>query len=254
VERVGRGLEGKVGIITGAANGIGRACAHRLADDGAALVLTDIDGDGCRAVAADLAGRGFRVLAAEHDVAEEAAWTTVVAYATSEFGRLDVLVNNAGIGGWGDVEDETKEGYDRVIAVTQTGMWLGMKHAGPSMRATGGGSIVNISSVFGASGGFGTNFSYHAAKGAVRLMTKNAAIRWATEGIRVNSVHPGFIATAGVLEFSRTEEGRTMIDLTPMARLGEPEEVAAVVSFLSSDDASFMTGSEVYVDGGFLAR
>jgi NAD(P)-dependent dehydrogenase (short-subunit alcohol dehydrogenase family) len=249
-----RSLEGKVAVVTGAADGIGRATASRLADDGAAVLLTDINGDRCEAAAAEVVAAGGQARAIEQDVAVEDQWPGVIDAALDAFGALHVVVNNAGIGGFADVEHETMEEYQRVIAVTQTGMWLGMKHGGPAIERSGGGSIINISSIFGLSGGFGTNFSYHAAKGAVRLMTKNAALYWATRGVRVNSVHPGFIATRGVLAFAATDAGRPMIDLTPMGRLGTPPEVAAVVSFLAGDDASFITGSELHVDGGYMAR
>jgi NAD(P)-dependent dehydrogenase (short-subunit alcohol dehydrogenase family) len=247
-------LEGRVAIVTGAADGIGRATARKLASEGASVVVSDINCEGGCAVAEALGAIGAKATFVEHDVAVEAAWPPVIAEAVDGFGGLHIVVNNAGIGGFDDVETETMESYQRVIAVTQTGMWLGMKYGGPAIRASGGGSIVNISSVFGASGGFGTNFSYHAAKGAVRLMTKNAALHWATARVRVNSVHPGFIATAGVKAFAETDAGRVMVDHTPMGRLGLPEEVADVVCFLASDAASFMTGSELYVDGGFMAR
>jgi NAD(P)-dependent dehydrogenase (short-subunit alcohol dehydrogenase family) len=251
---VGRSLDGKVALVTGGADGIGRACALRLAADGAAVVVTDINIDGGAATVKEIENEGGRAHFVEHDVAVESQWPLAVAEAVSTFGGLHIVVNNAGIGGWADVEQETMEEYQRVIGVTQTGVWLGMKYGGPAIRDAGGGSIVNISSIFGATGGFGTNFTYHAAKGAVRLMTKSAAMTWATAGVRVNSVHPGFIATAGVREFAATEAGRVMTDTTPMGRLGQPEDVAGVVSFLASDDAAFMTGSELYVDGGYTAR
>jgi NAD(P)-dependent dehydrogenase (short-subunit alcohol dehydrogenase family) len=251
---VGRSLEGKVAIITGAADGIGRATAARLVEDGAAVVLTDINGEGCKEAAAAIVDAGGTAHATEHDVSIEEQWPGVIEAALGAFGGVHIVVNNAGIGGFADVEHETMEEYQRVIAVTQTGMWLGMKYGGPAVEHSGGGSIINISSVFGVSGGLGVNFSYHAAKGAVRLMTKNAALHWATRGVRVNSIHPGFIGTRGVLEFAATEAGRVMTDLTPMGRLGAPSEVAAAASFLASDDASFITGSELHVDGGYLAR
>ena len=149
----------------------------------------------------------------------------------------------------------TLDEWNRVISVIQTGMWLGMKHAGPAIRSSGGGSIVNISSIYGTSGGFGTSPAYHAGKGAIRTLSKNAALHWATDGVRVNSVHPGFIATpltARVRDDSQLE--RTLLGSTPLRRWGRPEDIAAAVVFLSSDRASFITGSEMYVDGGFSAQ
>jgi NAD(P)-dependent dehydrogenase (short-subunit alcohol dehydrogenase family) len=172
----------------------------------------------------------------------------------AEHGRLDVLVNNAGIGTFPDVEAETREGWDELIAINQTGVWLGMKHAGPAMRDSGGGSIINLSSIFGAVGGFGGSIAYHASKGAVRLMTKSAALHWATDGVRVNSLHPGFIDTPMVAPVKGGDVEQLILAATPMGRLGRAEEVGAAVAFLASDDASYMTGSEVYVDGGWTAR
>ncbi|MFB3738855.1 MAG: SDR family NAD(P)-dependent oxidoreductase [Candidatus Velamenicoccus archaeovorus] len=246
-------LSGKVAIVTGAARGIGRACARRLGEDGATVIATDVLDDEGRALVGELPA-GTQGVYVHHDVADEAAWVEVVGTARERFGGLHVLVNNAGIGTFADVEEETREGWERLIAINQTGVWLGMKHAGPVMRESGGGSIVNMSSIFGAVGGFGGSVAYHASKGAVRLMTKNAAIRWAGEGVRVNSVHPGFIDTPMLDDARDTPFMDAVLANTPMGRLGRPEEVAAVVSFLASDEASYMTGSEVYVDGGWTGQ
>ncbi|MGI3202428.1 SDR family NAD(P)-dependent oxidoreductase [Streptomyces sp. GLT-R25] len=185
-------LAGKVALVTGATGGIGDAVVRRLVAEGAAVVVTDVDVDRCAKLAEEVGG-GAMGLAL--DVTDESAWESVVARATAELGRLSVLVNNAGIAAMGTVETETQETWDRVIGVTQTGVWLGMKHGGPAIERSGGGSIVNVASIFGTVGGFGAQFSYHAAKGAVRLMTKNAALHWAKRGVRVNSLHPGFIET-----------------------------------------------------------
>jgi len=182
------------------------------------------------------------------------AWKEAVARTEKEYGRLDVLVNNAGVGDLGTIEDTTYESYKRTVAITQDSVFLGMQTASKLLLASGKGSVVNISSIFGASGGFGTSPGYHAAKGAVRLITKNTALLWATKGVRVNSVHPGFIDTPILAGTKGTPFEQTMISMTPMGRLGKPEEIAAAVAFLASDDASFVTGSEVYVDGGYLAR
>jgi NAD(P)-dependent dehydrogenase (short-subunit alcohol dehydrogenase family) len=152
------------------------------------------------------------------------------------------------------VEEETLEDWDRLISINQTGVWLGMKVIGRRMRERGRGSIVNVSSIFGAVGGFGGSIAYHASKGAVRLMSKSAALHWATAGVRVNSIHPGFVETPMIEATKGTPVEDQLIAMTPMGRLARPEEIASVIAFLASDDASYMTGSEVYVDGGWIAR
>jgi 3alpha(or 20beta)-hydroxysteroid dehydrogenase len=247
-------MRGKVVLLTGATGGLGRATAARLADEGAHLVLTDLDEHACKELAASLPGPKPH-LTAGLDVAQESQWTAVAATIQRELGRLDGLVNNAGIGSIATVEDETVEHWDAVMSVDSTGVWLGMKHLGPVIAASGGGSIVNVSSILGTVGGFGNSAAYHAAKGAVRTLTKNAALHWATSGVRVNSLHPGFIGTAELLErYKGTPRHEAMLANTPVGRLGHADEIAAVVAFLVSDDSTFMTGSEVYVDGGYTAR
>lgn len=180
-------LAGKVALVTGATGGIGEAVVRRLTAEGAAVVVTDVDADRCAKLAEEVGGGAVGLAL---DVTDESAWEAVVTRATAELGGLSVLVNNAGIAAMGTVETETQETWDRVIGVTQTGVWLGMKHGGPAIERSGGGSIVNVASIFGTVGGFGAQFSYHAAKGAVRLMTKNAALHWAKRGVRVNSCIP----------------------------------------------------------------
>ena len=221
-------LEGRVALITGAASGIGRATAERLASEGATVVVTDVQ--------------------------DEAGWQAAVERVLAERDRLDVLVNNAGLGDLAPIEETTLADWERTVAIDQTGVFLGMKSCGEALKASGHGSVINISSIFGTSGGFGVSPAYHAAKGAVRTLTKNVALHWATEGVRVNSIHPGFIRTPILDQARGTEVWDAMTALTPMGRLGEPEEIAAAVAYLASDDASFVTGLELYVDGGYIAR
>jgi 3alpha(or 20beta)-hydroxysteroid dehydrogenase len=247
-------MRGKVVLLTGATGGLGRAMAHRLAEEGAQVVLTDLDEQACKQLADGLPGPGRHVSAAL-DVAQESQWIELVATVEREFGRLDGLVNNAGIGSIATVEEETVEHWDKVMSVDSTGVWLGMKHLGPVIVASGGGSIVNVSSILGTVGGLGNSAAYHAAKGAVRTLTKNAALLWAIAGVRVNSLHPGFIGTDELLErFEGTPRHEAMLANTPVGRLGRADEIAAVVAFLISDDSTFVTGSEVYADGGYTAR
>ncbi|RNM17407.1 SDR family NAD(P)-dependent oxidoreductase [Nocardioides pocheonensis] len=245
----------KVVVLTGATGGLGRATAERLADEGARLVLTDLDEQACKQLATSIAGHPAGHLTARLDVADELAWNELAATVLSACGRLDALVNNAGIGSLATVEDETLEHWETVMSVDSTGVWLGMKHLGPLIATSGGGSIVNLSSILGTVGGFGNSAAYHAAKGAVRTLTKNAALHWASSGVRVNSVHPGFIGTPELLErYAGTPRHDAMLANTPVGRLGRGEEIAAVVAFLVSDDSTFVTGSELYADGGYTAR
>lgn len=234
-------------LLTGATGGLGTAIAARLLEEGAEVVLTDVDEDRCAELAATLGGR---TRTAALDVASEQDWMETV----ERVGRLDGLVNNAGVGSLGTVVDETRSRWDDVIAVDQLGTWLGMKYCGPLLE-DGGGAVVNVGSILGTTGGLGNSISYAAAKGAVRSLTLNAALHWATCGVRVNAVVPGFIGTDQLFErFAGTERHRSMLAHTPMGRLGRPAEVAAAVAFLLSDDAAYTTGTELLVDGGWSAR
>lgn len=247
-------LTGRVALVTGAGSGIGAAIARRLASEGAAVLVTDIQDEAGAHVARDINEGGGRAAYAHLDVTSEAQWEAGVAAAVREFGGLDVLVNNAGMGDLAVIEDTSLEDWARTIGIDQTGVFLGMKKAAAALAASGHGSVINISSIFGTSGGFGTSPAYHAAKGAVRTLTKNIALHWADRGVRVNSVHPGFIETPILAQAKGTPIEQAMLDVTPMGRLGQPDEVAAGVAYLASDDASFVTGLELYIDGGYMAR
>ena len=208
------------------------------------------------AVVKGIVDAGGRASYAHLDVRSESEWERAVARATDEFGRLDILVNNAGMGDLATIEETSLEDWERTVAIDQTGVFLGMKTAAAALAAAGRGSVVNVSSIFGTSGGFGTSPAYHAAKGAVRTLTKNTALHWADRGIRVNSVHPGFIDTP-ILEPTRgTDFEQTMISLTPMGRLGRPEEIArawptwpARTHRSSPDSSSTSTGATSRADG-----
>jgi NAD(P)-dependent dehydrogenase (short-subunit alcohol dehydrogenase family) len=246
-------LKDKVAIVTGAAHGMGEAEARLFAREGAKVVVADVLGEQAEAVAADIrAGGGGDAIAATIDVTSEPAWVTLIDTTVVRYGRLDILVNNAGISGSSVGDPDGLEGWHRIIAINQTSVFLGTKLAAEQMAKTGGGSIVNISSIMGFVGGPGGHPAYSASKGAVRIYTKSAAVRYGPLGIRVNSVHPGYMPP--MLNATNANERADKIALTPLRRLGEPSEVAYGVLFLASDEASFVTGTELVIDGGFIAQ
>ena len=247
-------LDGRIALVTGAASGIGKATSQRLASEGAAVVVTDLQDEAGEAVASGIRDEGGRAIFVHHDVSSQADWEAALDTTKAEFGRLDILVNNAGIGDTAPIEETELEEYEKTIAVDQTGVFLGMKLAAPLLIESGNASVINISSIFGTTGGFGASPAYHAAKGAITTLSKNAALHWAVEGIRVNSIHPGFIDTPLLDQAKGTPFEELMVSTTPMGRLGRPEEVAAAIAYLAGDDASFVTGTELYVDGGYTAR
>jgi NAD(P)-dependent dehydrogenase (short-subunit alcohol dehydrogenase family) len=249
-----RRLEGRVAMVTGSASGIGLATVERLSSEGAVAVVSDVQDDAGERAAAAIRDGGGEAMYVHLDVTDEEGWRSAVEQVVAERGRLDILVNNAGLGDLATIEETSLGDWERTIAIDQTGVFLGMKCCAEALKASGHGSVINISSIFGTSGGFGTSPAYHAAKGAVRTLTKNVALHWATEGVRVNSVHPGFIRTPILDQAKGTDVWNAMTASTPMGRLGEPEEIAAAVAYLASDDASFVTGLELYVDGGYIAR
>src|SRR5215472_9466891 len=246
-------LKGKVALISGGARGQGAAEARLFATESAKLVIGDVLDDQCRRTADEINEKvGDRIAAALHlDVTRAADWRTAVDRCQQDFGGLDVLVNNAGILNVKGIEDTTEEEWDSIVNINQKGVWLGMKAAVPAMRRRGGGSIINISSIYGLIGSAGSA-AYHGTKGAVRLLTKAAAVQYAADKIRVNSVHPGVIMTPMVDMVPRAEL-QPIIDMAPMKRGAQPEEVGWCVVFLASDEASFVTGAELVVDGGYTA-
>ena len=254
-------FDGRVVAVTGAAGGIGREVALRLASEGAAVVAVDLAGQALDAVVAEIAGAGGRAVAAVADVTDEAQVKAYVAVAVDTFGGLDALINNAGIEGSVRPLTETEAvDFDRVIAVNVRGVWLGMKHAAPAIAARGGGAIVNTSSVAGVRGTPGI-IAYGASKHAVVGMTKTAAVELAPMRIRVNAVCPSPIETrmmrsleAGMLPTDPSAVHDQIAASIPLARYGEPSEVAALMCFLCSDDAVFLTGGAIPIDGGMAAR
>ncbi len=247
-------LAGKVALITGAARGQGAVEARLFAKEGASVVLTDIRDDEGEKVAAEISELGGKAHYMRQDVTEEREWVVAVARTVELFGGLHVLINNAGIFVTTIIEDTTVEEWDRIMDINARGVFLGIKHAIPAMRESGGGSIVNISSTAGLVGN-AREGAYTASKGAVRLMTKSAAIQAAKDGIRVNSVHPGFIETEMVAFISEDPEAMAeIIPKIPLGRSGTSEDIAKGVLFLASDEASYVTGTELVIDGGYVAQ
>jgi cyclopentanol dehydrogenase len=247
-------LKNKVALISGGARGQGAAEARLFASEGAKVVIGDVRDELTKQTADAINTKlGATAVRAVHlDVTRGADWHSAVETCVREFGGLDILVNNAGIANRKGLEQTSEEEWDAIVNVNQKGVWLGMKNAVPAMRKRGGGSIINISSIFGLIGSAGST-AYHGTKGAVRLLTKAAAVQYAPEKIRVNSIHPGLIYTPMVEEGRDQQELQPVIDLTPMKRGAKPEEVAWCVLFLASDEASYVTGAELAVDGGYSA-
>jgi 3alpha(or 20beta)-hydroxysteroid dehydrogenase len=245
---MGDRLDGKVALITGAARGQGEAEARRFVAEGARVVLADVSDEAGQALAGELGDRA----AYQHlDVSDEAAWGPAVEAVLARWGRLDVLVNNAGVGYAADIAALPLEHHQHLIDVNLNGVYYGMRAAAAPMRAQGRGSIVNISSIDGLVG-VQSMTSYAATKFAVTGMTRSAAIDLGPAGIRVNSIHPGVIDTPMVSDAARPRlEG--IVAMQPIPRMGKPEEVASLALFLASDEASYITGAQVVIDGGHLA-
>ena len=247
-------LQGKVALISGGARGMGAVEARMFAGEGAKVVIGDLLEEEGRRTEAEINETGGECLFVKLDVTSEDDWRQAVASTAARFGKLDILVNNAGIYRTERVEETSEELWEQVMEINAKGVFLGTKHAIPEMRKAGGGSIVNISSVAGLVGN-AMSAAYIASKGAVRLFTKATAIQYAGEGIRANSVHPGTIETPMTAHLLSQEEYRQdRMERTPLGRLGRPEDVAYGVLYLASDESSFVTGSELVIDGGRTAQ
>jgi NAD(P)-dependent dehydrogenase (short-subunit alcohol dehydrogenase family) len=254
-------VSGKTCIVTGASLGIGRACALRLAEEGARLALFDVLDDAGAALVAELNAKGAKARYWHVDVSNEQAVHAAIDEVAAHFGGVDVLINNAGIAGANKPTHEiTEEEWDRVQAINVKGVFFCVKHAISHLRRAGGGSIINLSSIYGLVGAADVP-PYHASKGAVRLMSKNDALIYAADRIRVNSIHPGFIWTP-MVEHHLRDSGATDIDaarrevglLHPLGHMGDVDDIAWGVVYLASDESKFVTGAELVIDGGYTAR
>ena len=239
----------EVALVTGAARGIGKATVERFLQEGLRVVATDI-------VPEIEFWNSRDAMPLSHDVSKAESWASILRDVKSRFGRLDILVNNAGIGTLPDVEEEDDAGWMEMLDINAKSIWLGIKSVVPLMRSNKSGSIVNVSSIFGVSGGFGKSAAYHASKGAVSAVTRNAAIRYASENIRINAVSPGFVKVAReeeTIERAGDEMSQDILFRTPMKRWAEPSEIASAINFLAGKDATYITGVELFVDGGWMA-
>jgi len=244
-------LAGKVALVTGGASGIGAAHVRLFADAGAKVLVCDVQEEMGRGVVADVKAKGGEAAFFRLDVTDESNWNAAIHEAGTRYGSLTTLINNAGIYVAGGLEDETNEKWQRMVAVNQTSVWWGMKNAMPALMKSGNGAIVNISSLYGVVGSPGS-ISYHATKGAVRLMSRSAAIEYARKGVRVNAVFPGVIKTP-ILGDVPDHMMKTLEEGIPMGRRGLPEDIAYCSLYLCSDEANYVTGGEFLVDGGSSA-
>lgn len=245
-------LDGKVAIITGAANGQGATEAALFAKEGAKVVATDLEIEALQEVVDQIRANNGEAIAIQHNVASEEEWKSVVAKGIEAFGKIDVLVNNAGVSEPRTLLDISMDQWQKVMDIDLTGCVLGMKYTIPEMQKAGGGSVINISSIGGLVGMAGTS-PYTAAKGALRSLSKAAAVEYAKQNVRVNSVHPGIVVTPMIEEYFDEQVKQYYESLTQLPRLGKPEDIAYGVLYLASDESSFMTGSEMVIDGGWTA-
>ena len=247
-------LEGKVALITGGARGQGAAEARLFAKEGAKVVIADILDEEGEKLEAELSELGGECFYTHLDVSDSENWGKAVETAVARFGKIDILVNNAGIAVWGTNDDTTEEIWDTVMDVNAKGVFLGTKHVIPEMKKSGGGSIINISSISGLVGQPTIQPVYNASKGAVRIFTKSTAVQYGRYGIRANSIHPGAIDTDMISHRIQGEESKNRIKNTvPLQRVAKPIEIAYGALFLASEESSYMTGSEMVIDGGVTA-
>ncbi|GJM82047.1 2,5-dichloro-2,5-cyclohexadiene-1,4-diol dehydrogenase [Paenibacillus sp. HMSSN-139] len=247
-------LDHKVAIITGAAGGMGKADALLFAKEGAKVVITDIQDEKIQAVVKEITDQGGVAVALTQDVTSEQDWARVTETALTQFGKIDILVNNAGISSATPFLETDLELWNKVMNINVTSVFLGQKYVIPHMINGGGGSIINISSIAGLTGGSGTG-PYTASKGAVRLLTKATAVDYAKHNIRANSIHPGYIETPMTKDLMADENMRNwFLSQTPIPRLGQAEDIAKGVLFLASDESSYITGIELPIDGGYSAK
>jgi NAD(P)-dependent dehydrogenase (short-subunit alcohol dehydrogenase family) len=244
-------LSGKIALISGAASGLGAAQAKLFASEGAKIVLGDVQTELGNKVAGEIKNAGGQAIFTRLDVTDESSWEAAIKVAKDSFGGLTTLVNNAGIFHPGGIEGESIEGWNKMIAVNQTGVFLGIKTAAATLLESGNAAIVNISSLFGIIGSANA-ISYHASKGAVRVMSKAAALEYAKRGIRVNAIFPGQIQTP-LLGDITPEQDKAFKAMIPMGKVGEPIDIAYASLYLCSDEAKYVTGAELIVDGGWGA-
>jgi NAD(P)-dependent dehydrogenase (short-subunit alcohol dehydrogenase family) len=247
-------LPGKVAIITGGAHGMGAEEAKLFAREGAKVVIADVLEEEGKQLEAEISKCGGEAMFLRADVTSEGDWNRLVEATVARFGKLDILVNNAGLSSTSAADPMDTEGWHRIMEVNTTGVFLGTKYAIPAMQRAGGGAIVNISSIMGFVGGESGHPAYHASKGAVRIFTKATAVKYGPDGIRANSVHPGYMPPMRSARPRDTAAMQRLVDWTPLRRTGKPIEVAYGVLFLASDEASFITGTELVIDGGFIAQ
>ena len=248
-------LEGKVAFISGGSRGLGAAIARLFTAEGARVALGDVLEEQGRRLADEIGETGSEALFVPLDVTRESDWRAAIESAIARFGRLDILVANAGVSAHSAVEDTSEEQWDWLMDINAKGVFLGMKTAIPEMQKAGGGSIVVMSSQFGIVGTDRSSPQYQASKGAVRILAKTAAIQYATDGIRVNSVHPGPIITPMTEKrLSDPEFHEAGLASIPLGRYGQPDDIAYGVLYLASDESSYVTGAELVIDGGWTAQ